>query len=136
MVATVLTVRINARAFCSKTSRPSCSRADCCAFKRRRDRRPELPIGSAWAFYPKLVIENAVKFTRMAKHWKTISRSRRRVRYDPDRELYSDPALAPVTDDGLGSLEMFTHNDGAREAVSHARKVARITQIDRLAPAK
>jgi hypothetical protein len=103
--------------------------------KRRLDRRPELPVEPVWAFYPKLIRDNAVKFTRMAKHWKMVSRSRKLVRYDPDREHYSDPALVPVTEDGLDSLEMFTHNDGAREAVSHARKVARITQVDVLAPA-
>ena len=29
--------------------------------------------------------------------------------------------------------EGFTHNDGAREAVSHARKIARLTHTERVA---
>jgi hypothetical protein len=38
-----------------------------------------------------------------------------------------DEALAPVTDDEEETLELFTHNEGARHAVEHARKVAALT---------
>ena len=55
------------------------------------------------------------------------------MRNDPAKLAYSDSALAPVTDEALDALELFTHNDGAREAVSHARKIARLTHTERVA---
>jgi len=51
----------------------------------------------------------------------------RRIRKDPTRHLYTDQALADVTDDETQSLELFTHSDEARRAVIHARKIARLT---------
>jgi hypothetical protein len=52
---------------------------------------------------------------------------RKRIKADPDRAAYMDQALTPVTDDETESLELFTHNTGAREAVEHSRKVAELT---------
>jgi hypothetical protein len=42
----------------------------------------------------------------------------------------TDPALTPVTDTETETLEMFTRNDVTRNAVDHARKVARLTRSD------
>jgi hypothetical protein len=40
---------------------------------------------------------------------------------------YSDQAMTPVTKDETETLELFTHNKSAREAVDHARKVKALT---------
>ena len=39
-------------------------------------------------------------------------------------EPYMDQALTPVVDDETETLEMFTHNEGARGEVKHQRKIA------------
>ena len=40
---------------------------------------------------------------------------------------YSDQAMLPVTEDETQTLELFTHNKSAREAVDHARKIKILT---------
>jgi hypothetical protein len=62
-----------------------------------------------------------------ARQWLLLERIRRDIRRDPLHKDYMDEALAPVTDDEEETLELFTHNEGARHAVEHARKVAALT---------
>jgi hypothetical protein len=95
--------------------------------KYRRDRRPGLAIEPALTFYPKLVWEFASKNLRMARHWLTLERMAKRVRKDPQRKLYLDQALTPVADDETETLELFTHNEGARDEVVHQRKIDVLT---------
>jgi hypothetical protein len=38
-----------------------------------------------------------------------------------------DAALAPVADDETETLEMFTHNEGARNEVVRTRRIAELT---------
>ncbi len=52
-----------------------------------------------------------------------------RVARDPNGMRYTDLAMTPVVDDELESLEMFTHNQSARDAVDHARKVKSLTGV-------
>jgi len=40
---------------------------------------------------------------------------------------YSDQAMQPVSEDDTATLELFTHNQSARDAVDHARKVKTLT---------
>jgi len=40
---------------------------------------------------------------------------------------YTDQATMPVTEDETQTLELFTHNHSAREAVDHTRKVKTLT---------
>jgi hypothetical protein len=42
--------------------------------------------------------------------------------------------MTPVTDDETQTLELFTHNKSAREAVDHARKVKTLTGAADQAP--
>ena len=35
--------------------------------------------------------------------------------------------MTPVAEDDVEHLEMFTHNDGARQAVIHQRKIRALT---------
>jgi hypothetical protein len=95
--------------------------------KYRRDRRPALPLEPAWAFYPKFGWEFLSKTARMAWLWMKLDLVRRRLRKDPERRAYTDQALSPVVDEETETLELFTHNAGARDAVAHARKISALT---------
>jgi hypothetical protein len=93
--------------------------------KRRRERRSSLPIEPAWRFYPHLVWEFAVKQARFAYEGWRLYRIYRTVAAEPPG--YTDQAMAPVVDEEEDSLELFTHNKAARDAVDHARKVKALT---------
>ena len=51
----------------------------------------------------------------------------RRIYKDKNRYAYTDQALTAATDDETETLELFTHNDAARQSVKHARKIAELT---------
>jgi DNA repair photolyase len=95
--------------------------------KYRSDRRPGFPIEPIWSFYPKYAWESISKCSVLVRSWLQLDATVRRIRKDPTRHLYTDQALADVTDDQTQSLELFTHSDDARHAVNHARKIARLT---------
>jgi hypothetical protein len=95
--------------------------------KYRRDRRPGFPIEPIWSFYPRYVWESITKCCVLVRSWLQLDATVRRIRKDPTRHLYTDQALADVTEDETQSLELFTHSDDARHAVNHARKIARLT---------
>jgi hypothetical protein len=95
--------------------------------KYRRDRRPGLPIEPVWAFYPKYAWESVSKYSVLLRSWLRLDAAVRRIRKDPDKHLYTDQALAEVTDNETELLELFTHSNDARHAVEHARKIAYLT---------
>jgi radical SAM superfamily enzyme YgiQ (UPF0313 family) len=94
--------------------------------KNRHERRPELPMVPVWRFYPWLAWDFAVKHGRIATAAWGIFRIYRRVAADAQRP-YTDQAMTPVTEDETQTLELFTHNKSARDAVDHARKVKLLT---------
>ena len=94
--------------------------------KSRHDRRPELPLEPVWRFYPALACEFAAKHARVAAAAWRIFRIYRRVAADK-LVPYADQAMMPVTAEDTQTLELFTHNQSAREAVDHARKVKELT---------
>jgi len=85
--------------------------------RRRKDRRPGMPIESALVFYPKY----AWRFLRI--HWKAAGtllkfhRIRKALDADPEAVNYMDRALTPVGEKDLEELEMFTQTEAARVAV-------------------
>jgi radical SAM superfamily enzyme YgiQ (UPF0313 family) len=95
--------------------------------KYRRDRRPGLAIEPIWSFYPKYVWETASKHARLIKQWIELSSMCTRARREQKVNPYTDLAMTPVSDEETETLEMFTHNDGARSQVAHARKVDALT---------
>jgi len=95
--------------------------------KFRRDRRPSFPIESAWLFYPRYMWDTASKLIKLFATGLRLAKIRYRIRRDPNHRLYTDVALTSVSEDETESLEMFTHSDGARSAVAHARKVDALT---------
>ena len=99
-------------------------------FFRRRyrlDRRFGMPIEPVWQFYPKRLWEIVSKHVRLAWAFYKIDRVLRAVRKDPQRHAYRDAALAPVADDETDTLELFTHNESARNEVVRTRKIAELT---------
>ena len=96
--------------------------------KSRRERRPELPIEPMWKFYPLQTWEIIIKHARVvAAAWR-IFRIYRRVAAGAQIP-YNDQAMTPVTEDETQTLELFTHNKSAREAVDHARRIKILTAV-------
>jgi radical SAM superfamily enzyme YgiQ (UPF0313 family) len=95
--------------------------------KNRHERRSELPVEPVWQFYPWLAWDFLRKHARIAQFAWSIFRIYRRVAADPNGAAYTDQAMTPVTDDETENLELFTHNQSAREAVDHARKIKTLT---------
>ena len=95
--------------------------------KYRLDRRYGLPIEPVWTFYPKLIAEIAAKAVRMTRWWIELERIKRAVNRDPSRRNYMDAALAPVDDHETETMEMFTHNEGARSEVARAKRIHDLT---------
>ena len=95
--------------------------------KHRTDRRPGLPVEPAWRFYPRLVAENLRKLRKYYTYWRRVDRLRRSIRTDPERFNYWDPALAPPDAADTETLALFTHNEAARAAVQHVRKIKELT---------
>ena len=56
----------------------------------------------------------AGKHWQFLKLWLRYSRVSRAIRADPKRRRYMDEALTPVTDEELGTLEMFAVTEGAK----------------------
>jgi hypothetical protein len=97
--------------------------------KRRRDRRPGLPIEPGWQFYPKYWWESLVKYTRITMRWRQIERTRRSLQKDPRSRLYLDRALSELSDEESNTLALFTHSENARSEVDRIRKVAAATHV-------
>ena len=95
--------------------------------KYRTDRRPGLPIEPAWRFYPRFAAETAGKFVKYFRQWRLIDGLRRSIRNDPARTSYRDAAIMPVEAGDTETLALFTHNESARSAVQHARKIKELT---------
>jgi hypothetical protein len=98
--------------------------------KYRLDRRYGMPIEPVWKFYPKAAWEIGSKLVRMTRFWLELDRMRRVVRKDPNRHLYTDAALTPVEDGETETLEMFTHNEGARNEVARTKRIHELTHSD------
>ena len=90
--------------------------------KYRLDRRPELPVESAWSFYPRFVGNLIDKHIQLGK---TIWKYRKiaiQLKNDPAARQYKDLALTPVVEDDFDSYEMFSATDAAKSAVTKVRK--------------
>ena len=86
--------------------------------KRRRSRRPTLPIEPAWLFYPKFAWESARK---ALSYWRGFRREKallKRVLADPGRHDYSDLATRPLGHNELEALDLFHETRGGEEAVA------------------
>jgi radical SAM superfamily enzyme YgiQ (UPF0313 family) len=89
--------------------------------KYRKDRRPELPVESAWKFYPRYTLNLIDKHVKLAKAVLRYRRFAIDLKHDPEARNYMDLALTPVVDDEFDSLEMFTATAAAKSAVTKVR---------------
>ncbi len=94
--------------------------------KYRKDRRSELPVESAWTFYPKYVANLLDKHIKLGKAIWKYRRFAINLKRDPDSRNYKDLALTPVMDDDFDSYEMFSASDAAKSAVTKVRKPAAV----------
>ncbi len=95
--------------------------------KFRRDRRHGMPLESPLVFYPRFAKEFVVRYGRVAIDMLRLERIRRRVLKNPQRYVYMDAALTPVTTEETGTLELFSHNAAARDEVVRTRRIAELT---------
>jgi hypothetical protein len=49
------------------------------------------------------------------------------IAHDPNAQMYIDQALTPVRDDGDETLDLFTKTTGGHSAISHVKRVAKLT---------
>lgn len=95
--------------------------------KYRKDRRPGLPLESAWSFYPKCVVQGLWKQLQWVSLYARLYFKYRMIKRDPRRLEYTDLALAPVTADEVDTRELFG-SDVAQAFVGQAR----LTKMRRL----
>ena len=67
--------------------------------KRRRDRRPGLPLENPFLFYPRFWWETAAKTLSIARDYMSFDAIGKRIAADPNRGEYRDRALLPITDE-------------------------------------
>jgi radical SAM superfamily enzyme YgiQ (UPF0313 family) len=97
--------------------------------KHPSERRPGLSREKPWSFWPRFGWETLVKHVILTGAigrlliWKTI------IACSPGAGNYMDQALAPVSDDGDETLDLLTKTTGARAAVAHVKKIARLTGV-------
>ena len=89
--------------------------------KYRKDRRPELPVESPLAFYPRYVGNVIYKHYKLVRTVVRYYGLAHRLRRDPAARDYMDVALTPVMDDDFDSLEMFKTSDAAKSAAMKVR---------------
>ena len=93
----------------------------------RGDRRAGHGSELAWIFYPRYGAETAIKLGRLAGRALYLWALAAYVYCQPGAKRYTDRALTLVSEDDTDALMLFTHSPSAREAVSHARKIAALT---------
>jgi radical SAM superfamily enzyme YgiQ (UPF0313 family) len=88
--------------------------------KRRRDRRPGMPVESPFVFYPRYGWEIASKLARFAAMYWRYWRIYKRVQRGPGPDL--DVAMMPVREGDFDALELFTATQAARTVVEKRRR--------------
>ena len=90
--------------------------------KHRRDRRRGLPLEHPLVFYPRFAAEPMVK---VARYWSIYRRFKTildEVRTAPDRETYSDLAIAPPRADEFERLDLYHATFGGEAALARKRR--------------
>ena len=93
--------------------------------KFRRDRRPSLPMESAWTFYPKYLTETFWKQIRWVSIYLSYYRILKKVTSDQQKLKYTDLAITPVTEDEIEDRELFQ----SAEAQAYLVKIRRAEEL-------
>jgi len=91
------------------------------------ERRPGLPRESALVLYLRHARDLVVRNAEFARTIWWIQGVKRRIERDLNRGDYHDLALSPVGHDEEESFDYLTKTDGAKAAIAHLKKVARLT---------
>jgi hypothetical protein len=101
--------------------------------KCRRDRRPNMPIVSAWRFYPVYWVETASKLVKWGSLYMRLRRIYLDIKRDSRNTEYTDLAITPVTDDETETHELFQ----TRAAQAYVDQQRRLQDIrDNIVPSK
>ena len=103
--------------------------------KRRRSRRPGLPVEPAIFFYPRFAWESVRKAWR---YWRGFRREKavlKRVLEDPRRSDYEDLATRPLLANELAALDLFHDTRGGEEAVARQQRQEALIESVRAAHA-
>ena len=95
--------------------------------KRPSERRPGLPQENPWIFWPRFVGETVSKHAILAAAIIRLAAAALVISRIPASKRYMDQALMPVGDDGDETLDLFTKTTGGSAAVTHMKRVARLT---------
>jgi hypothetical protein len=74
--------------------------------------------------YPKRLWEIVSKHMRLAADYMQIYLMTERAKREQKVQPYTDLALSPIRDEDIEELELFTHNEGARNEVARFRKIS------------
>ena len=100
--------------------------------KHPSERRPNLPRESAFIFWPRLVWETLRKHAVIIATIARLLVLKFVITLDPAARTYKDTALTPVSDDEEMTLDLLTNTTGAHAAVTHFKKIARLTGVARI----
>jgi len=93
--------------------------------KFRRDRRPTVPMESAWTFYPKYWSSTVRKQVQWISLYLKYYRIMKKVTSDLKRSEYTDLAITPVTEDEAETRELFQ----SAEAQAYLVKIQRTEEL-------
>jgi radical SAM superfamily enzyme YgiQ (UPF0313 family) len=96
--------------------------------KRRRSRRPSLPVEPAILFYPRFAWQSARKAWRYWRGFRKEKAVIARVLADPERYAYSDLATRPLMDNELAALDLFHQTSGGEAAVEKQRRQEKLIE--------
>jgi Radical SAM superfamily len=91
------------------------------------ERRPGLPRERAFIFWPRFVWETLSKNAVIAATIVRLLVLKFVITRDPAARTYKDTALTPVSDEEETTLDLLTNTTGAHAAVTHLKKIARLT---------
>jgi hypothetical protein len=91
------------------------------------ERRPGRSAESSFVFWPRLIWTTLKAHVRLARLIASLTLQARAIRRSAGAADYMDQALMPVGIDDDETLDLMTETTGARTAVAHTRKVARLT---------
>ena len=101
--------------------------------KHRSERRPGLPAERALVFWPRFVWETLHKHAILAGTIARLLAWKMVIARDPNAAAYMDQALTPVGEDEDATLDLLTKTTGARAAVAHVKKIAKLTGVSPVA---
>jgi hypothetical protein len=101
--------------------------------KHRSERRPGLPAERALVFWPRFVWETLYKHGILAGTIARLLAWKMVIARDPNAAAYMDQALTPVGEDEDATLDLLTKTTGARAAVAHVKKIAKLTGVSPVA---